>query len=70
MGRKRKAILQQAEEVVTNELTKPEVAEAIKDAFDELLICGLASIEHMEEPGKSSAAENLRRYYEAQRKAK
>lgn len=42
----------------------------ISDAIDNLLNAELAKIEGMKEPGKSSAAFNLKRYYDAQRKSK
>jgi hypothetical protein len=48
-------------------LAKEEVVEVITDAIDELLKAELAKIEDMKEPGKSSTAENLKRYYDAQR---
>lgn len=48
-------------------LAKEEVVEIVTDAIDQLLQAELAKIEDMKEPGKSSTAENLKRYYDAQR---
>lgn len=44
--------------------------EIIANAIDNLLQAELAKLEGMKEPMKSSTASNLKKYYDAQRKAK
>lgn len=49
---------------------KEELIQPLSDSIDELLSAELLKIKDMKEPGKSSAIDNLNRYFNAMRKSK